>query len=142
MISSDPSQKLAEAHACNQLGALYRKMNQLPQSVQYYERFYKLSVQLKKENKQTSTLVSKKKEQGTKASTGENANLIKTPDLALPNVGLASVQVGIVRGNAQMSRFFEFVNDSKRMESLMKWKEFRTFEGTGSTVTATSVGGE
>ena len=112
-------------------------MNQLPQSVQYYERFYKLSVQLKKEN-QDSVLVKnnvkEKERQGTSknASQGTGTNLIKTQDLPLPNVGLASVQLGIVRGNAQMSRFFEMVNDSNRMESLIQWKELRTLEGVGS----------
>ena len=135
MIQSDPSQRLAEAHACNQLGSLYRKMNQIPQSVQYFERFYKLAVQLKKEEhaasvKQSETNPQKEKENQRKHSS--LSNLIKTEDLALPDVGLASVQLGIIRGNARMTQFFETVKDPKKMESLLRWKGFRQFEPLNS----------
>lgn len=46
MTESDPTAKLSQALALNQLGMLYTKMEQYPVSVKYFKQFYDMSVEL------------------------------------------------------------------------------------------------
>ena len=53
MSELDPSAKLSQAHALNQLGMLYTKMEQYPVSVKYFKKFYDLSVELETESEKS-----------------------------------------------------------------------------------------
>ena len=114
MTEADPSQRLSEAHACYQLGLLYNKMGQYPVAVRYFERHYKLAVDLHKEEKSGHELP-------------KTPSLLKSEELDMPNVGLAAVQLGISRGNAGMSKYFEHVIEGRKLTGLLQWKSQRTF---------------
>jgi hypothetical protein len=101
MTEADPTQKLEESSACNQLGKLYSKMGRYPLSVQYFERYYKLVTELANEGVQISTE--------------------STPEVA-------AVQLGIARGKAEMGKFFEHVTDKKNLSALINWKSHQNFE--------------
>lgn len=121
MTELDPSQRLSEAHACNQLGALYNKLGQYTNAVRHFERHYALAVELNEEE------TGIRKEGGcVKSSTP--ASFLKADDLALPDVGVAAVQLGIVKGNAQMGKLFELVTDARKRTGLLYWKAHGTFE--------------
>eukprot|EP00842_Homolaphlyctis_polyrhiza_P002334 jgi/Hompol1/3100/HPOL_003122-RA len=46
---SDPTQRVAESQACNQLGKLYNKMGEFDQAVIYFERHFALMAEITKE---------------------------------------------------------------------------------------------
>ena len=115
MTETDPSQRLSESHACNQLGVLYNKMGQFPVAVRYFERHYKLAVDITKDEPRESDIP-------------RTPSLLKSEELEKPNVDVAAVQLGISRGNAQMAKFFEHVVESRKLGGLLQWKARRTFD--------------
>ncbi len=124
MTELDPSQRLSEAHACNQLGALYNKLGQYTTAVRFFERHYALAVEL---TAQDSGMESKVKT-GDVATVG---SFLKSDELDLPDVGVAAVQLGIAKGNAKMGKFFEHVADESKRAGLLSWKTSGTFDSEG-----------
>ena len=113
MTETDPNQKLSEAHACNQLGILYNKMKQYPLAVRYFERHYKLAVELAHQQSKSNQ------------ERPESAFILRSEHIDTPDIGVAAVQLGIARGNAQMPKFFSNVTEPRKLGSLLLWKAKR-----------------
>nr|KAJ3422785.1 Tetratricopeptide repeat protein 29 [Polyrhizophydium stewartii] len=156
IAESDPTQRVAESQACNQLGMLFNKMGQFDLAVTYFERHFRLMTEITREehgvgeDMGSGALAADESRSvagagvldasmgrrtitpaldRSKAGTPSALRRTSADALSQPavRVGAAQTQLGISRGNAQMAMFFETVVDQDGLASLLKWKAERSF---------------
>ncbi|KAI8835926.1 hypothetical protein BC829DRAFT_426257 [Chytridium lagenaria] len=103
MTEEIPSQRPAIAQASNQLGILYNKTGEFDLAVKFFDKHFSL----------VRTIANDAPNRKRRVRTHVPAN----GPPASTSVGLAQIQLGISRGNADMERFFNYVVESSTKSS-------------------------
>ncbi|KAJ3200229.1 hypothetical protein HDU67_002230, partial [Dinochytrium kinnereticum] len=165
MTEDVPTQRPALAHACNQLGILYNKTGQYEHAVKFFDKHFSLvrtiaseapkpKTPLMRQDLSNSNITAKQQGPANIDDTrvgGKRADSIRSDENigriaeahSTTNVGLAQVQLGISRGNAEMESFFNYVVESttkpSSIQSLLKWKAKRNFADAVETLEDVSL---
>jgi tetratricopeptide (TPR) repeat protein len=127
LTENDHSQRALLAQACNQLGVLYNKMGEYTKAVTYFDRNFTIACELSKKGEQSDA-----SDDAQGVGVGQSEKGAKSGVMsAHASIGVAQVQLGLSKGNAEMKRFMKYIvdspNDSTALAALVQWKASRTF---------------
>ncbi|KAJ3108070.1 Tetratricopeptide repeat protein 29 [Phlyctochytrium planicorne] len=148
MTEDIPKQRQALAHACNQLGILYNKVGHYDLAVTFFDKHFSLIRTIASETAPPKTpqphslvTIVSKRQDSQKTDDGEKKAIEMSKEVHLkdsdsqPNpssvIGLAQIQLGISRGNADLATFLNYVVEApskpSALQALLLWKQRRTF---------------
>ncbi len=125
----DPSQRVIESQACNQLGNLYSKQGRHDLAVLYFDRHFHL---LNGSSTKYDAAFTAGKSQPDLFNSFNSLTVATNPVAPVAkmdnsDVNCAMIQLGISKANAQMDVLFETVADPYGVQALIGWKNTRSF---------------